>query len=474
MPMSSETTKLPFKIKLSYSMGQIGDSLGYNMYFFFFLFFLTDYVGVPPALAGTISLVAILWDAVFDPVVGHISDNMRSKYGRRRPLMIMAALPYSIFAFLIFNSISLGTQATFIYFLIMTILFWSSYKFFVIPYFALGAELTNDFNERTTLRAWSSVGLYVAVMVASALPPYLLALFEKSGMSGQLSWRIIGGIFAVGILLSAFICWHFTRGKEIYKHEEQKNNTRKKSSLVKALAQIVKLKPTKFLAGSVFFWAVASTMAMGGLIYLMKYNLGYGAERQSLYFIINSLVCIVWIVFINKTARHFDKKHVYACFLGIGSLGLLLFSMTGFPSFAILLIFCVVFCLGDSTYWTLYYSMMYDICELDEYVNDSRREGVVTAVMSFSQKLGAACATWITGMLLAFGGYEGAIENQSESAHQMILYVNTLMPGIFGSLAVLAILFYPITKKRFDSMMTALHAKRSHKKYSEEDFKDML
>ena len=118
--------------------------------------------------------------------------------------------------------------------------------------------------------------------------------------------------------------------------------------------------------------------------------------------------------------------------------------------------------------------MMYDICELDEYVNDSRREGVVTAVMSFSQKLGAACATWITGMLLAFGGYEGAIENQSESAHQMILYVNTLMPGIFGSLAVLAILFYPITKKRFDSMMTALHAKRSHKKYSEEDFKDML
>lgn len=248
MPMSSETTKLPFKIKLSYSMGQIGDSLGYNMYFFFFLFFLTDYVGVPPALAGTISLVAILWDAVFDPVVGHISDNMRSKYGRRRPLMIMAALPYSIFAFLIFNSISLGTQATFIYFLIMTILFWSSYKFFVIPYFALGAELTNDFNERTTLRAWSSVGLYVAVMVASALPPYLLALFEKSGMSGQLSWRIIGGIFAVGILLSAFICWHFTRGKEIYKHEEQKNNTMKKSSLVKALAQIVKLKPTKFLA----------------------------------------------------------------------------------------------------------------------------------------------------------------------------------------------------------------------------------
>lgn len=108
MSVEQKTVSLPFKIKFSYSMGQIGDALGYNIYFFFFLFFLTDYVGVPPALAGTISLIAIIWDAIFDPVAGHISDNMRSPYGRRRPLMIMAALPYSIFAFLIFNSIALA------------------------------------------------------------------------------------------------------------------------------------------------------------------------------------------------------------------------------------------------------------------------------------------------------------------------------------------------------------------------------
>ncbi|EUJ40333.1 MFS transporter [Brochothrix campestris] len=474
MSVEQKTVSLPFKIKFSYSMGQIGDALGYNIYFFFFLFFLTDYVGVPPALAGTISLIAIIWDAIFDPVAGHISDNMRSPYGRRRPLMIMAALPYSIFAFLIFNSIALGTQATFIYFLVMTILFWSSYKFFVIPYFALGAELTDDFNERTTLRAWSSVGLYIAVMLASALPPYLLEYFENSGMSGQNSWRIIGAIFASGILLSAVICWNFTRGKEIYQHDQQAKQKMARSSLFKAIGQIIKLKPTKYLAGSVFFWAIASTMAMGGLIYLMKYNLGYGADRQSLYFIINSLVCIAWLPFINMAARRYDKKMVYACFLGIGSLGLLFFSLTGFPLFAILLIFCVIFCLGDSTYWTLYYSMMYDICEVDEYVNNRRREGVVTAVMSFSQKIGAACATWFTGLLLAFGGYEGTVETQTDSAHQMILYVNTLVPGVFGALAVLAVLFYPVTKKRFDSMMVALNAKRENKAYDDTDFKEML
>lgn len=221
----------------------------------------------------------------------------------------------------------------------MTILFWSSYKFFVIPYFALGAELTDDFNERTTLRAWSSVGLYIAVMLASALPPYLLEYFENSGMSGQNSWRIIGAIFASGILLSAVICWNFTRGKEIYQHDQQAKQKMARSSLFKAIGQIIKLKPTKYLAGSVFFWAIASTMAMGGLIYLMKYNLGYGADRQSLYFIINSLVCIAWLPFINMAARRYDKKMVYACFLGIGSLGLLFFSLTGFPLFAILLIF---------------------------------------------------------------------------------------------------------------------------------------
>ena len=83
--------KLSFTTKLGYGIGQGGDSAGYNLYYTYFLFFLTDVAMVSPAFAGVISLIAITWDAVTDPFVGYISDNTKSKYGRRRPFMIGSA-----------------------------------------------------------------------------------------------------------------------------------------------------------------------------------------------------------------------------------------------------------------------------------------------------------------------------------------------------------------------------------------------
>lgn len=177
--------KLTFSRKIAYSIGQITDSVGFNVFYFFFLYFLTDFAGIEPAVAGTISLIAILWDAVSDPIVGYISDNFKSKYGRRRPLMLAASIPYGVCTFLLFNNVDLGEGAKFYYFLALAILFWTCYKTFVIPYTALGAELTDDFNERTSLRTWASVFMYLAVMLASATPPMILGKAMDMGFSGD-------------------------------------------------------------------------------------------------------------------------------------------------------------------------------------------------------------------------------------------------------------------------------------------------
>ena len=184
--MGTEKTsgKLGFKKKFGYAIGQMVDSTGYNVYYFFFLFFLTDFAGIPAGIAGTISLIAIMWDAVTDPIVGNISDNLKSPYGRRRPLMIGATIPYAICTFLLFNNVDFGTNAKFAYFVVLAILFWSCYKTYVIPFFALGAELTDDFKERTSLRAWASVFLQIAVMIASAAPPMILEMAGKAGLQG--------------------------------------------------------------------------------------------------------------------------------------------------------------------------------------------------------------------------------------------------------------------------------------------------
>ena len=99
--------KLSAGTKLGYSVGTFGDNVPLNIFNFYFLFFLTDIAGVSPVKAGMVSSIAVLWNAVMDPIVGYASDNSRSKYGRRRSFMMKSIIPYGICMFLIFSDIAL-------------------------------------------------------------------------------------------------------------------------------------------------------------------------------------------------------------------------------------------------------------------------------------------------------------------------------------------------------------------------------
>jgi len=473
------TSKLSVKVKAGYAMGQATDSIGFNVFYFFFLFFLTDFAGVPPGIAGTISLIAVSWDAVTDPIVGYISDNLQSRHGRRRPMMLAALVPYSVCMFLLFNNVDFGSvNIKFIYFCAVAILFWSSYKVFVIPFFALGAELTDDFNERTSLRVWASVIMYLAVMLASAAPPMVLQMTAEAGGSDTQGWNNVGLIFAAFIAITLLICWWATKGgelvtKETYKVE--KNNENKAiSSFFINIISVFKVKPSKFLVGSVLCWAVVCAMVSGGLIYLMESNLGYGPEQQSTCYVILALAAIFWLPFINYSAAKFDKQRVYVITMLFSGLCMVAFNFLNFPNMAMFVTFLFLFNLGNSSFWTLYYSMMYDISELDEFINGKRREGTIAALMSFSQKLGAALAMWLTGQILQSGGYDGSQIVQSASAESAILAVNTWVPGVIGIMAAVFALGYPLTRKRFNALMGALEAKREGKEYNTEGFEKLL
>lgn len=471
------SNKLSFKTKIGYAIGQMVDSTGYNVYYFFFLFFLTDFAGVPASLAGTISLIAITWDALTDPIVGNISDNLKSPYGRRRPMMIGATIPYAICTFLLFNNVEFGTNAKFAYFVVLAILFWSCYKTYVIPFFALGAELTDDFNERTTLRTWASVFLQLAVMIASAAPPMILEMAGKAGLQGAKGWNAVGLIFGLIIIIASFICWTCTRGGELVNRnaEEHENiEAQEKNGLIKSFISILKLKPALFLAISVFMWNVTTVFLSSGAVYALTSLLEASPAQQSTAFVVQCGMGIVWLPVINALANKLDKKLTYWAGMAITAVIMLLFTFIGFGSFPIWLVYVSIFAFGNSVFWTVYYSMMYDISELDEFKTGNRREGIISALMSFFQKLGAALATWVMGMLLSAGGYDGTAAVQSQSALDMIHYMVTVLPAVFGILAAIFGLLYPINAKRFNALLNALKLKREGKEYTTDGFEKLL
>ncbi|MDR2354916.1 MAG: MFS transporter [Clostridiales Family XIII bacterium] len=479
MTDTNKRTVLPAFTKAGYAIGQMSDSIGFNVFYFFFLFFLTDYAGIPAGTAGMISLAAVTWDAVTDPIVGHISDNLRAKRGRRRPMMIAALVPYSVCTYLLFNNIDVSGSLKTLYFAVIAILFWSCYKVFVIPFFALGAELTDDFDERTSLRVWASVSLYCAVMLASAAPPMITELTIQSGGDGTDAWHNVGLIFGAAIALTIFLCHRATKGgelvtKEAYKVERDETAGNFFSHFFGDLLGVFRVKPTKFLVLSVLFWSVVSSMSSGGLVYLMTSVLNYPAGLQSVCYVVLSLAGIFWLPAIHCSSARLDKQRVYFLAMLLTAVCLILFNFVRFPVLAFLIVFLILFELGNSTFWTLYYSMMYDISELDEFISGKRREGTIAALMSFSQKLGSAFALWLTGFVLDLGGYNGQAAVQSETALDAIVWVNTWIPGAIGLGAVLFALAYPLTKPRFNALLQALALKRKGEAYTTEGFEKLL
>ena len=147
-------TSLPLRVKLAYGLGSAAYGIKDNGFAYFLLLFYGTVVGLEPALAGTALLIALLVDAVSDPVVGYWSDNTRSRLGRRHPFMYASALPVALCYFLLWQPPELSNQGLFLYLLAFAILIRTLITFFETPSSALMPELTQDYDERTTVQAW--------------------------------------------------------------------------------------------------------------------------------------------------------------------------------------------------------------------------------------------------------------------------------------------------------------------------------
>lgn len=469
--------KLSVKTKFGYAVGQLTDSIGFNVFYVFFLFFLTDYAGIPPGLAGLVVLISVIWDAVADPVVGQISDSLNSRWGRRRPLMLAGAIPYGICMFLLFTNVEMEATAKAVYFTVMAIVFWSCYKIFVIPHFALGAEITSDFNERTSLRIWASFFLYFGVILTSAAPLKVVDLCVQAGATASQGWSLTGLILGLCIMGTGLYCWFATKGGELELSAEERSKDsglRALKSLPANMLSLLRLSPSRYLAAAVFLWTVVFSMTSGGIVYLMSSNLHYSADEKSFCLLIFSLFGMVWLPLVNKISSRFDKQTAITVCMFVSGAACLVFYCIGFSGMGLLLVFLALVQLGNSAFWTLSYSMMYDISELDEFVNAKRREGGITALMSFVQKLGGALAVWGMGVILGMGGYDGTAQVQSESALAAVLSINTVLPGIIGIAAAVAAFLYPLTRPRFNALIAALKAKREHREYSTAGFEKLL
>ncbi|MBU2513527.1 glycoside-pentoside-hexuronide (GPH):cation symporter [bacterium] len=458
--------KLTFKTKSVMGMGEIPNVMAYSVMSILFLFFLTDIVGILPAFAGIVFMIGRVWDAFTDPTIGMISDRTRTRWGRRRPFFIIAAVPLGLFFFLMFNIFPVESQfsKTAVY-TVVHILFITSVTLYAIPYLSLLAELTDDYAERTSIMNYRMFFTFVFGLSAAVLPK----MFADSFVPDELRRAVKQGFetsdafipylqegymmaaLIVGLVIMVFPFIVFFTIKERY----QERAPREKLQLFKQFANMFRNKSFRTLIFIYVGSYAGINVIEGFVIYYMKYWIGREDQMPILFVsvVISSVVTLpLWSIMSRKYGK--KKTAIFGLlFWGVTQM-LWIFITPTMPDFIIYAVGALVG-IGYGSAHTMPWAMFPDVLDQDEIMTGERREGVYSGVMTFLMKISNSIAVFSIGMTLQLTGYV-ANAVQTPKALQGIRFTMALAPLAFVLIGLAGAFLFPITKERYSEIRREL------------------
>lgn len=414
-----QTHRLPFTSMLAYGFGQVSESIKNVGFSTFLLFYYNQVLHVSATGTGIALAIALVFDAVSDPVAGGLSDKLRSRWGRRHPFILMAAIPLAITFYLLFNPpAELSELGNILWLLTFAVLVRGSMTFYHVPHLALGAELAPDYHQRSSLYALNTFFGYMGGAIFVPLSYVLFFPTTEAFNPGLLNkdaytpWSIAAG----GIMVFAIVVCCLGTAREIPRLRQQsESRPAGKFGMVRLLLEVRDALYNKSFR-AIFFGMMLGTFILsieGVFNPFMGFHF-WGMTTEQLKFIpIGSLVGLVLSVLLIPIAtRKLDKKPtlIGSALLVILNINLpIILALSGvswFPergsdNLLYLLIFSSVFTstLGPIIFATLN-SMFADISDEHELEVGERREGVIFAARAFAVKATASLGLIFGGILL--------------------------------------------------------------------------
>ena len=474
-----EQGRLSWRIKIGYGMGHLAPSTPYNLLLIYFVLFLTI-AGVAPATAGLIGAIAVLWDAIINPFIGSLSDNYVTQKGRRLPWMKLSLIPMAILVYLMFAPFtfpSAGLQV--FYYLLVGCLAWTTYSTFVVPYYAMAAELTENYGERNNLRLTAMIGGYICVLLALSGPAWIIeagAVGDGMEWLNRGSWGTIGIVFGIFALITGIVTLLMLSGseKEAIKMALEAKKEKVKLNFANEWTACLKIKTFR----RVLLWTVVYVLGLSTLttvfVFLLTFNANMTAAEQGAFWIIYNLAIIAALPVITFFANKFGKKPaMLGAFIPMTIISLYYY-FAGVNNIVDAYIFGILWGIVVGVYYTFYVAKAYDCVEISELLTGNRQEGAMVALTLFVMKIAMAIGIYVTGIVLDLTGYDATAAVQIDSAVHGILALAALIPAIFTGLSVIVLIFYPVSKKKFELLCEAVEKKRAGQEYSTEGFEDIL
>ncbi len=440
--------------KLAYGFGCFGQNMIYSFMANFLLYFYTDIFGLLPAAAGTLLLIARIWDAVNDPMMGVVADRTNSRWGKFRPYLIFTPILFVPFAVATFSAPQFSYTGKLIWAYVTYIAFSMIYTASDIPYWALSSTLSADTNERNKIIVYPRFIATIAVAIATVgTQPLLFAFQNLFASRGNAVAQVRGYQFtALVYSLLTVACFAITF---FFVRERVKPVKQEKASFKDIIHTFTQNKPLLLVIISGLFTGIAQTAKLSMLIYYAKYNLG-SEILYTLFAGLNIPFILLGISVVPWFSRRFGKKATCIganLLYAVGSLG---FFFSGWGNFYVLLFWNCVSSIGMASPQVIQTAMIADSIEYAELKTGKRSEGVIFSSQTFLAKLTAALVSVMIASSLALLGYVPNVP-QSTQVLQGIHALTAFIPFFGCILGIIPLFFYPLTEKRHAEIVAQLH-----------------
>ena len=428
--------KLTSREKYSYGIGAYGKDLACGIVYTFLMIYFTDVVGINPAFVGTLFLMARLWDAINDPIMGMIVDNTRSRFGKFRPWIFIGTILNSVVLFLLFRKPDLEGTSLYLYYSVMYILWGMTYTIMDIPYWSMIPTLATTKEDREKI---SVVPRIFASLGGLTVTTFGIALVNKLGNGNQIKGF---EYFALGIviifIISTIVTCISVKEKTQVQVNNEKVNIKQAFNILKQNDQLL------VFIGIVLAYNLAMQLAGGAAIYYFKYVAG----KESLFSLYSffKVAEIGGLMLFPVVTRKIGRQQVFRVATILPMFGLITLFISGLiapQSILFISVSAVLLNLGSGFLLGSTTVMLADIVDYGEYKLGSRNESIIFSAQTLLVKLASALSGWLIGVGLSLIGYVAGAAVQSNITIIGIRVIMTIIPSI------VALVMYVIYKSKY-------------------------